>query len=64
MGKTCDEPRSYWIANADDDDRDHAGRIFGGQRRLRHHRNHDVNPELDQLCRKLGETVELPSTNR
>src|SRR6516164_7239509 len=60
MGETCDESRSYWIANADHHDRDYAGRIFGGQRRLRHHRNNDVNLEPDKLCRKLVETIKLP----
>jgi hypothetical protein len=29
-------------------------------RRLRNHRNNDVNLELDQLCRKISEPVEFP----
>jgi hypothetical protein len=58
--KTCNEPCSHRIANAYDNDRDSRGRILGCQRRLRYHRNNDVNIELDQLPRKLRETIKIP----
>ena len=53
--KTCDEPCPHRIANAYDN-----GRILGCQRRLRYHRNNDVNIELDQLRRKRRQPIKLP----
>jgi hypothetical protein len=58
--KTCNEPCPHRIAIAYNNDRDRAGRILGCQRRLRYHRNNDVNIELDQLRRKLSETIKIP----
>src|SRR5215467_15596004 len=58
--KTCDEPRPHRIANADDNDRDRPGRVLGCQRCLRYHRNNNVNIELDQLRRKLRESIKPP----
>jgi hypothetical protein len=53
--KASDEPGPHRIGYGHHDDRDRPGGILGCQRCLRNRRNNDVDLELDQLCRKIGE---------